>query len=543
MNVREYDGVKVYREIGIGCSFDITVDYDNMEGILDRWSISYNGETHQDSDKDKFVELLNKMIDGFELKQISKKKKDVIVIYIDELNKIRGFFKDIITKDFNLSVEVLNFIEFRDISAWNKELHKSQDIAKHAQFLFDNIFIPEGRVYITPNQRPRKHLQYAAKSLKDETAKNLFPEPSQYRFLRMGLFGGICYCPYPNYIIEDQMIEIDLDSAYIFDFLVEKHCMSEFINVDVNQWEYYLSSKTKTSIGMYKITYSCWTNKVRCFKDIDGNTCEQGENTSTFIMNNIDLLSFLTLVDAKEIECLLLRECKLDYLPKYVRDIMVEEYIKKEELKQTKGSDDPETILQKVCVNGIYGDSIRKYEDTLDIKRAKSNAALTPQWGIWTTSYCKKYLLKLGLKVDGWYYSDTDSIYCLDTPENRKLIEEFNNEIQNKTKEYCELFGYDYDKLKKLGTFQIKNKILKFKAITNKIYMYKTEDNMILKAAGSSKDTVDIDDSLFELDKVPVGNKAFGFLTDKSYFELIWSDDLAEAAMEYFVKANAKSQK
>ena len=99
---------------------------------------------------------------------------------------------------------------------------------------------------------------------------------------------------------------------------------------------------------------------------------------------------------------------------------------------------------------------------------------------------------------------------------------------------------YDYNKLDKLGTFVLKTTIRKFKALTHKIYMYATKDNkMVLKAAGSNKKTVDIDERLFTYNKIPVGERIYGFVINKSYLEIKAVDEDAEALTELFVKIHA----
>lgn len=545
INIKDKDlkNISAYKVAGCGLDLEIKNDYENLQGIITSWTLNIFGEALYTGDTfEKLVTTLQTLITKYDLHEYTENKKDILVIYIDNIYKIQGFFEDYITENFTHYIQVLNFIEFRDMSNWNKDLHSATEIAKYADFLVKNVFVPEKYFYQTPNQRPRKKLLNKLRDLKDDTVKNIFPDNFLWRYIRAGLFGGLGYCPYPGHIFDDPMIEIDLDSAYIFDFLIKQHAMTKLKRVDAKDWEKYLKSSDKTSIGEYKIRFYCDTCKVNCYKDIFGEKILlDTENDTEFIFNNIDLAIFLSLVDVKSIECLSLYESDFGYLPQAVRDQLVEEYVKKEELKKTLGSDAIETKLQKVTVNGIYGDAIRKYLDTWTLKKAKDKAALAPQWGIWTTSYCKLYLLKLALTLDGWRYSATDSIYCKDTPENRAKIEEFNQYIQKEVKEFCNKFGYDYEKLKNLGTFQIKNEISKFKAITQNVYMYTsiTDGKIHLKASGSSKTTVELDDSLYDLDKIPVGERTFGFINNKSYFEITLKDESAEVVTEYIVKKRA----
>ena len=68
------------------------------------------------------------------------------------------------------------------------------------------------------------------------------------------------------------------------------------------------------------------------------------------------------------------------------------------------------------------------------------------------------------MQLDGWIYSDTDSIYCFDTVENRERINAYNDEIRSKVKHFCEEFGYNeyYDDLKDIGKFETEHEIVKF---------------------------------------------------------------------------------
>lgn len=526
-----YGNVSVYQETGAGLQFDIGLVIKNNSierGIIKDWELVIGDYEVVGYGIESLTDEFHHIIKLFDLKQYSKCKKDILVIYVDNLNKIRGYFRNLITEDFTHYVQLLNFLEFRDITPW-KEIHNAKEIADYAQFLINEIFIPNRYFYITVPQSVRKRLAKACKDEKNNIAKDIYPETyCRYGVLKMALFGGLCFCPYPNLIIEEPMIEIDLDSAYIFDFLVEKHCMSAAKEEDPNNWEYFLESNTRTSLGKYTIKYACSTNKAHCYKNYKGENVAYGEHTDTFIFTDIDLKIFMSLVTILSIDCDYLTSYELDNLPKYMRDTLVTEYVKKEQLK-LKGKEDESYLVQKAALNSIYGSTIRNIDNISDYKKDYKDACICPQWGIWTTAYCKKYLLSLATKIDGWYYSDTDSIYCKDTEENRKLIKEFNEMIQAKTKAFCEKFGYDFENLKKIGTFEIKNEIKKFKAIKQKIYMYTTtDDRLILKAAGCNRREVELDDSIYYLKKIPVGERTFGYFTDDSYYELTLKNEAAE---------------
>ena len=491
-----------YIEKGFGLTIEPTLDHPYIladdEGLL--------------TEGTDLLEELNELIKHYDLKVYSESSKDILVIYTDNLMKIKGYYSEYITEEFNdLYIQILNVIEFRNICRW-KDLHTAEEIAKHAQFLIDYKFKPDKYWYLTPNQIPRRSI---TKACDDITAAKIYPPTyNTYREFRKALFGGICYTPYRELIIDEPLMCLDLTSAYIFDLLIELHCISKFEYTDPDAWELYLDSNKHTSIGSYKISYSCVSNKIHCFKDIKGNNFEKGECVVYTTMTSVDLKTFMDIADVKEIKCLWLFTCELGHLPKYMLDEIVKQYIAKVDLKG-KGE---EYDLQKSVVNGIFGDCIRDF-DAGQFESARRRPTVAPQWGIWCCSYAKKNLLALASKVKGWVYSDTDSIYCFDNEYNRGLLNDYNRRATSRVKEFCEEFGYDFEKLKDLGTFKIEKTIKKFKAVTNKIYMYTTTDGEFhLTAAGLDQSTIKVDESLYNK-PIPFGGRTYRYIDEDGYHE------------------------
>lgn len=481
---------------------------------------------------------LSFIIKNLGLHQITKSSKEVFVIYVDKLDKIRGFFKDDITDDSGKAVELMDFIECREWKDWIDEesLEKMQEIV-------DKVFIPEKYFYLTPNQRTRKRL---LKSCDDKSYLEVYPEDfTTYKALRKALFGGLCYVKCPGLIIEHHMICLDIKSAYIFSLLVEKHCMSKAEKISTDFWEYFLDAKDESSFGLYEIKYATASTIVSCYKDISGESFKKGEQVVKVWMNSIDLKLFMDLpkVYVHDVKCLYLEKYKMTYLPDYVRKYLIEEFIKKSEINESK---DPTLYaLQKTVLNGIYGNTIKHIDCKDDFFALRKTNALAPQWGIWTTSYTKKLLIGLASKLQGWYYSDTDSIYCLYTPENVEIINEYNERISKRV--YMDLCkGNDdlFEKLRDLGTFEEKHQIKKFKALKQKEYLFTDFDDKIhVKAAGCNKREMPLDDKLYDMDKLPVGTRVFPkinpekteaiingekYVSDGSYYEKVNSGSDAE---------------
>lgn len=503
-----------YIEEGVGLVIH-SFDHDGA-GYISGWELCAPDYEVSGTSLEKLINVLKFLVTKYDLHfnlvrgVESKNTKKVLVIYTDNLFKVRCFLNKYITLEFPLYFQVLDFIEFRPMDIWNPEALTARDIANYADMLIKNIFVPEKYYYLTPNQRPRKLLKATSKfiDLSDIVPKKYH----SYTALRKALYGGINYVRSIGRVIEDPMIAIDLTSAYIYCLCVLKHCMSEFTTTDTSDFEYFLDSPSKTSLGLYRITYNSWSDRIRCYKDLSGTHFEKGNNiTVNTMMNNIDLKNFIDLADVTNIQCLTLEEANLDYLPKEIIDVIITEYIKKTKFDKN----DPLRDVQKATVNGIYGDTIRTMKSEKDYMAFLKQPYLAPQWGIWTTSYCKKLILDVALKVDGWYMSATDSIYCLDTPDNRKVIEEFNNKIRQSVKDFCDRFGYKYNDLKDLGTFDMEE-IVKFKAFRHGAYVYTNKNgNVVVKASGCNKEELPNDDSLYKLDTLPTGTRSYEFFNDK----------------------------
>ena len=516
-----------FRETPVSLKIDVKSYPDEEYGKIINFEMCIKDKTVDGSSKEELLLQFKNLAKDLKVK--SKYTKEVLIIWTNNLNKIYGFFKEYITDNFaNLYITLFDVLEFRDITVWNKELKSKQLIEwnLYIKKLYRDVFIPAKYFYITPNQIVRRQLKKTDTTL----AKELYPENyDQYKYLRSALFGGLCYCPYPGLIIEEPMIEIDLTSAYIFDLICCKHVVSKPKYVPSQFWEYYLTSDTRTSLGYYEIKFANYSNRTQCFRNEDGYHIDKGEQTQRFVMNSIDLKFFLSTITVLNVECLCLEEYEMGYLPKDVINILVEEYSKKYTIDKDKQQELYK--LQKKILNGIYGDTIRVIDEE-SFYRERKDAYLAPQWGIWTTSYCKKYLYELASKLDGWYYSDTDSIFCKDKPENRKLIEEFNKKIQTIVENACKDLDLSPLQLHMLGQFKIEAEIKKFRALACKEYMYTTKDDQfIVKAAGCDKNNEELDERLYEASKIPIGTRMFWNFGEDSYYEYPLKDEQVEMMM------------
>ena len=504
---KKFHNFSVYVTEGYGLTFEEIEDYDkpNEEKAtyIKKWVLATPEGIITGKDVPELMETLKALCIKKDLKHYNPSTKDVLVIYTDKFVELGYYLANYIPEewDFYTYFQVLDFIEFR--GCWDTDKDTAFDIANWSQNMINNVFIPNKDFYATPSRVSRKQIEKNCKKNKVTLGPDIFPKSFEmYDYTRRAVYGGICYCPFPGERFTRPMLHLDIKSAYIFCFILRHICTKGKWVDDTEHWERYLDDDYKFSIGEYKITYSCWSKKVTCYKTIDKKVPSQdGVHTDTFLLSNKDLKIFLNLVDAQKVECLGLIEYDTDYLPKEVLDVVIQFYLNKEHSDKNTDA----YALAKIMLNAIYGNTIRKYLDAEAFEHA--NQYFPPQWGVFITAYCKELLLGLALQLEGWVYSDTDSIFCFDTPENREKLEAYNEKTRKVVKEFCDKFGYDFEELKKLGSFEIEDEIVDFRAWKQKQYAYKTsEGKVIAKASGCEK--AEFNESILSCDEgVPVGEK------------------------------------
>ena len=91
-----------YIEDGYGLT--INAVYEDEKGTITGWELSKAPDvTYRGHTKEEFLELLDELIHTLHLKQYENKKfkKDLLVIYTDNIEKILGFFTSDLTDRFS----------------------------------------------------------------------------------------------------------------------------------------------------------------------------------------------------------------------------------------------------------------------------------------------------------------------------------------------------------------------------------------------------------------------------------------------------------
>lgn len=493
---------------------------------------SYNGNTI-----DELIEILNCLKSKYNLEVYNESSKDILIIYIDELNKIRGYFNSLITYDGKSYVQLFDNIEFRSYTDWSKD----KNIIDVMDDWF-NTFINEKYFYLTPSQCMRKRINRVMKG----QAKNIYPSFDEYNYFMDCISGGVLYCPINE--LNHKIKSYDICSAYIYGLIFKKHCCTKPILTDCNTWNHYLDSEYEGSIGTYEIEYYCPVSTISCYKDVNKQNLKSGKHKVTITLTNVDLhllfnMKYMNIINC---ECKILYTFKLDYLPEAFRQLCIDTFV-------TKLHTDKESIAYKnikCLLNGgffgnlilqnvqrAYDDEYKKSHDTRKANQAAQavynknyeNASTSPVWGIFTMSYARELVLTLGGNISGWRYSDTDSIYCDDTIDNDDNINSFNKKIYNQNLKLCDKFGYN-NEIAILGTFEFEHDIKYFRVWGNKTYGFiTTDDKVIIKAAGCNKEELNIDpETLMQKDFKPkVGTRLFKTYDENSYYETTSRNEVA----------------
>lgn len=526
-----------YNLTGVGLNIDsITI---GKEGYVKGWQLATIREEISGDTIDELVEKLKCIKEQLNLEKHSDYNKDILCVYVNNLDKAYGFLHNYdqnIEKFGDYYFDIFDCIEIRDITHFfTDNVDTAEDIAFRAQHLIDDVFEKDKYFYITPTQMVIRRIR---KNCNDDLAEKIFPEsPITYNDLMSAYFGGFCICSYPGLIVDDfKTVEYDRTSAYIYDLLIEKHVCEPMHSADPEHFQYYIDNSDKY-FALCELEIKCGGLKrgADLFKQFSTTRKKIEPYKSNIIMvTNTDYEVLRSLVEVLDVKCRYIQVAKKDYLPRYVAEIIEQQYIEK--VKNP-------TVLNKIKVNSIYGATVKKITD---FKEAKNSATLAPQWGVLTTSYARKNLLTLASKLRNWLYTDTDSIICEFCEENEQLVELYNHQIQNRVYEYCTKFGLDYQLFKDLGTFKRKKIMKKFKANGKKQYMYTLEDGtFVFKGSGINGIN---DESAYE-GNIDTGYKVRRHISDKKVSRVIdgveytsngfyWEskgklDDLTELAAMY----------
>ena len=127
----------------------------------------------------------------------------------------------------------------------------------------------------------------------------------------------------------------------------------------------------------------------------------------------------------------------------------------------------------------------------------KRNRFLAYQWGVWVTAYARRNLFT-GIYNAGmnYIYSDTDSIKLKLTPEFKRYVEEYNNNVLVKLQRAMNYHHLDISlcspktingKVKTIGVWDYEAHYTRFKTLGAKRYMTEKDGKISLTVSGINK--------------------------------------------------------
>lgn len=576
---RQYGKVYYYDTIGRGLVINSFTykENDHYYGFIKDWTYSDCNNVYTGTSQRDLIEFLK----GLSYKIPKRYKKDKktkevieqpnsinrIIIYTNNVRKAKGFLQPILTgtnkeREIKHFITVLGNIEIRDITQWVDDYTTAQKIARNAQLLYNDLFIPEKEAYLTSSRWPRQRIKHALGS--NKIASRLMPSSySEYVEDRKAIFGGLHFVKRIKWTYEaknDILIKyFDLTSAYPYIMVSKKYPMTEMISVNETDYKMYNDDPDWFTIGTYRITYNCRNSMIATFKDYNGNKLlyDQQDHTIKIRCCDTDLTTISKICDSIKIECLTLEVSEMNYLPQEIVDEVLFQFKKKEELRGCGIKYE----LRKKVVNGISGDLTRKaweneeseFLSSHKIKRflhehyEKAYKQFLPKciysmyWGIQVTAYVRAILQDIAMKTDA-IYGDTDGLFFYGYEENLKVIDLYNKHID----ESLASRGINIDKL---GRFKEEDDsdIVLFKAFHDKTYTYESikSKRIVKKIAGMSKEYQElIDSNVFKRDYTldyGTTNKSVivsdyicinGFESDGYYYETKVSLDSPEALVQ-----------
>lgn len=412
-------------------------------------------------------------------------------------------------------------------------------LSEFAQYIFDNFFdVPLTKTGILRQECKTEFDKLSDKSQK--YIKNLMPPENEYKLVMHYLFSG--GYTHGNLLLINRVLEncagFDIVSSYPAVMLQEYYPMTKFY-------------KHKFTVEDNKITddalnnYCCYFTAVFTNVEMKLSHCILSEHKMIYtegaeyengklvkakiiklMMTELDYFNFCKFYTWKKCAVRNGHIAKRGRLPDYLLKLVIKYYQLKNEFKKQGKKDTLDYMLSKQKLNSFYGLTVTKIvreemtfdSVTLEFCKIPDNkpwftvvkkSFLSPYWGIWVTAHARYRLLTMiynitcnsdclpnGKQISDVVYSDTDSLYIRNYLKHKKIIEDYNNEIQKKNTNLPEGF-------ETLGTFELDGIYDRFKCLGAKRYM--TEKHGIYHAtiAGVNGDKY--------LDTMPMNTNPFDY--------------------------------
>lgn len=305
-----------------------------------------------------------------------------------------------------------------------------------------------------------------------------------YNFMMRWLFRG-GYTHANVYHAGDRLTGIigaDFTSSYPAVMLHDAYPVSMFLPCRLDTDGVHITDKALRTdcvwmiVKLYDVNSTTMHHIESAHKIIDGDGIQQDNGRMiraewcTVALTEIDYLIYEKFYTWSAIEVKAAYSATKGKLPDYVIKPLMTAYKRKQELKRAGLDETPDYRNAKAIVNSYYGCMVQRLNfddiiwtqetgwDTVETDKPyddmRAGAILLPQWGIWVTAWARFHLLSTVHRLDpdlrhnSVVYCDTDSIYMIDSAENRKVIDQYNElmSVVNRSlpEEFSDIGCYDW---------------------------------------------------------------------------------------------------
>lgn len=349
-------------------------------------------------------------------------------------------------------------------------------LAEWAEYIYSTYADQGKRIPLTATGIPREYLKAMAAGtgkLSEIYAaiKAVYPKREIYNFIMRYLFrGGYTHANIYNVEIRlDRMIGVDYDSSYPNVMEHEYYPVTPFVTVELRTDGRQIQDTKIDQLCCWMIVefYNIQATSMHAIESehkilkYSSARFDNGRLTrAKFIqvaLTERDYQVYCMFYKWQKIKIIKAWSAKRGPLPQYVLKTLEHFYELKYNLKKAGRSKEPVYQYAKAGVNSNYGLMVQRLNMTeyhYDSDNGKwssvpsgktyrqmiSRQLLSPFWGIWITAHARYNILHLIHTLDPDHehnnvvYSDTDSAYFIDTPRNRKIIEEYNRQQREKNK-------------------------------------------------------------------------------------------------------------
>lgn len=443
------------------------------------------------------------------------------------------------TSDTILTATELNYC-INDIKVVMAHIQEQIEIEK---YIFNIPLTQTGYVRREVRKRCLKDGKYNNKSYKRLMNMLQINDLNEYKILKSAFSGGFTHAnAFNSNRIFENVISYDFCSSYPTMMIAYEYPMSggEYIKIK-DRLEFEENLKYYCCVFSVKIYGLTAKTDLLHENYISYSKCR---NITNYTLNNGRVVCADSLeITITEVDWWIINQCynmetfqlsqnfiryQRGKLPKEIILSVLDFYNKKTTLKGIENKE-VEYLIAKQMLNSIYGmcvtDIIRepinylydtnKWEKTetenehkiftaeeqnelLDKENDSYKRFLFYPWGIYVTAYARRALWSGILEFkDDYLYSDTDSIYVINSEKHINYINKYNDYIINRCKDTLKYYNIDIELIepktqtgikKPLGIWEVDKKMDKFKTVGAKRYIYQTTDKKIsLTVSGVNK--------------------------------------------------------